>query len=214
MQLIIHKIGHVRRNLFQETANDILWQAEGAHQDAALNCVKQTHNRGIARQLTIELEMPQPLMDRRQGSDEHIPVDLADDGIFSVARLHKETSHSGTIRPQILTQTEVSLVHKNLAGGIPNRARAGHKRGKCAVEQIVTVTPTRVQARLSYARLRGNLGQIETSPSRLSIEIQGSAKHALLQLGITRTPRLWRVKDCRLCHRARAFHEGGHISPS
>ena len=208
VKLIVNKIGHVSRNLLQETADDIVGKTEGAHQHAPFDRIEQTHHRSVAGQLTIEFEVPQTLMNSRKGGDEQILVDLADDGVFGVACFNEEATNGRTIRTQIFPETEVRFVDEDFPGGIPTGSRANHQGSEGMVEQLVAVVPSRVQARLADSGLGGDLRQIEARPSCLPIKIKGSAKDAFLHLRVTRSARFSGIENRKTRQCAHSFREG------
>ena len=208
MKLIVNQVRDVRGNLLQETVDEIVRQAEGAHQYAAFDGIKQTNDRRVAGQLPAALEIPQTLVDGQERGREQVFVDLSDDGILSVAGLDEQAAHGGTVRTQVLPQAEIRLVDEDLPGGVPTGTRAGHQSGEGGMQQRVAVVPARVQAGLTDPGFGGNLRQIETSPAGFPIQIKGSTIHAFLQLRIARPAHFDGMRTGKTRHCAHSFREG------
>ena len=139
VKLIVNKVRDVRGNLHQETVDEIVWQAERAHQHAAFDGIEQTNNRRVAGKLPVALEIPEPLMDGQERGHEQVLVDLTDDGIFGVASLDKEAAHGGSVRAQVLAQAEVRLVDEDLPGGISPGTGARNESGEGGMQQRVAI---------------------------------------------------------------------------
>lgn len=213
VKLIVNKVRDVRGNLHQETVDEIVWQAERAHEHAAFDGIEQTNNRRVAGQLPVALEIPEPLMDGQERGHEQVLVDLTDDGIFGVAGLDKEAAHGGSVRAQVLTQAEVRLVDEDFPRGISPGAGARNESGEGGMQQRVAVVPARVQAGLTDPGFGGNLRQIEACPAGFPIQIKGGAKNAFLQLRITRPARFHGILTGKTRHCAHSFRERGHMEP-
>lgn len=176
VKLIVNKVRDVRGNLHQETVDEIVWQAESAHEHAAFDGIEQTNNRRVAGKLPVALEIPEPLMDGQERGYEQVLVDLTDDGIFGVASLNKEAAHGGSVRAQVLAQAEVRLVDEDLPGGLSVGAGARNESGEGGMQQRVAVVPARVQAGLTDPGLGGNLRQIEACPAGVPYRSRAARK--------------------------------------